>query len=202
VAGSPNAASLSLTTDEPAAAPAPTDRFGAVVRAHFDFVWRSLRRLGVPSAGIDDAAQEVFCIVGRKLERINPGSERAYLFGIALRFASDVRRRQARQCETEDSELLAAIADPHTDVEALVDQKRARDLLDVVLDVLPLELRTVLMLTEGEQLTMAEVAVFLRIPQGTVASRLRRAREVFEEEVDKLLGENRVSEHDPDESLE
>ena len=162
-------------------------RVTAMVRAHFDFVWRSLRRLGIPGEAVDDAAQEVFWIASRKLDRIEDGCERAYLFGIALRFASDVRRAQARRREHSATPLLEGVIDLDADVDVLVDQKRARELLDVVLDALPLDLRTVLMLSEGEELTMAEIAALLDVPPGTVASRLRRARQAFQAEVDKLV---------------
>jgi RNA polymerase sigma-70 factor (ECF subfamily) len=162
-------------------------RVTAMVHAHFDFVWRSLRRLGVPAEAVDDAAQEVFWIASRKVDRIEAGRERAYLFGVALRFASDVRRAKARRREHSATPLLEGVIDLDADVEILVDQKHARELLDVVLDTLPLDLRTVLMLSEGEELTMAEIAALLDVPPGTVASRLRRARQAFQAEVDKLV---------------
>jgi len=170
------------------------ERIRSLLAGHFDFVWRSLRRVGVPDSLVDDAAQEVFWIAVRKIDTIAPGSERAFLFSILMRAASHVRRCQARVRELNDNALVEAAIDAHADVEALVDQKRARDLLDVVLDQLPLELRTVLMLSEGERLTMAEIASLLGIPPGTVASRLRRARQLFEAKVEQLFGSRRSEE--------
>ena len=171
----------------PEEGPAPQGRLRSVVEEHFDFVWRSLRRLGVPSEAVDDAAQEVFWVVARKLDVVASGSERAYLFATALRVASDIRRQRARHRIVHDSELVEAVADLAADPDALLDQKRARDLLDMVLDDLPLDLRTVLLLTEGEELTMAEIASLLGVAPGTVASRLRRARAAFQARVDALL---------------
>jgi len=162
-------------------------RIRSLVDQHFDFVWRSLRRLGVPRGVVDDAAQEVFWIAARKLDRIEPGRERSYLFSTATRVASDARRRHARKREVQDERLVEAIADLRGDPEALVDQKRARDLLDVVLQTMPFDLRTVLVLADAEELTMAEIADLLGIPAGTVASRLRRARHLFQACVDDLL---------------
>ncbi len=66
------------------------------------------------------------------------------------------------------------------------DQEQARAALDEVLDALPADLRTVLVLHELEEMEMSEVAELLGIPAGTVASRLRRAREKFEVEVDRM----------------
>jgi len=62
-----------------------------------------------------------------------------------------------------------------------IDDRRARALLDALLASMPLDLRTVFVLYELEELTMAEIARALDLPAGTVASRLRRAREAFEE---------------------
>jgi RNA polymerase sigma-70 factor, ECF subfamily len=174
---------------------AQNERVRPLLVLHFDFVWRSLRRLGVPRSSVDDAAQEVFWIAARKLDHIEPGSDRAFLFGIAVRLASDIRRRQARGREVSDNSLVEAAIDQHPDVDVLVDQKRARDLLDRVLEALPFDFRTVLMLSEGEELTMAEIASLLQIPPGTVASRLRRARQLFETEVEKLLDARRAEEN-------
>ena len=190
VTRAPHAIPVATDFDDVAHAEEPTTadaRLRSMVEAHFDFVWRSLRRLGVPAEQVDDAAQEVFWVAARKLDRIEQGRERAYLFAVAVRSASDARRAQARRREQSDTPLIEGVFDLAADVEVLVDQKRARELLDVVLEALPLELRTVLMLSEGEQLTMAEIAVLLELPAGTVASRLRRAREILAAEVDKLL---------------
>src|SRR6516162_7479374 len=74
-------------------------RLRALVVAHFDFIWRSLRRLGVPEAGVDDATQRVFCVALRRLEDIEPGRERAFLFHTAMNVATDARRALARSRE-------------------------------------------------------------------------------------------------------
>jgi RNA polymerase sigma-70 factor (ECF subfamily) len=196
VTASPAPASTATVVESEPPAPVNHDeRIRSLLVQHFDFVWRSLRRLGVPHASVDDAAQEVFWVAARKLDRIEPGAERAFLFGIALRFASDARRRIARSREIGDHACVEAAIDTSDDVEVLLDQKRARDLLDVALEALPFELRTVLMLSEGEHMTMAEIASLLGIPPGTVASRLRRARQMFEAKVEKLLDGRRAKEN-------
>src|SRR3954451_17353117 len=71
------------------------DAVQALLRCHFDGVWRLLRRLGLPQADADDAAQQVFIIACRRIESILPGSERAFLFGCALKLAA--RWRQSQQ---------------------------------------------------------------------------------------------------------
>ena len=70
--------------------------------------------------------------------------------------------------------------------QALLDQKRLRQMLDRVLDALSDDLRVSFVLYELEGLSSPEIATLLRIPLGTVASRLRRGREAFELEVRRL----------------
>ena len=153
--------------------------------AHFDFIWRSLRRFGLPEDRADDAAQQVFFIASRKLDVIEDGSERSFLFGTAMRVASDIRRSAPYRREI-------AHADVGIDLEGglrpddLVEQRRARQLLDNVLDSMDLELRTVFVLFELEEMTTNEISSLLSIPHGTVASRLRRARDEFQSKIEKI----------------
>jgi RNA polymerase sigma-70 factor (ECF subfamily) len=152
-------------------------RITAIVRSEHDFIWRLLRRLGVPEANVDDATQLVFVVASRRVADIAPGSERSFLFGVALRVASDQRR--AAQSRPQASARVAEEADPLPDPEALAERREQRRVLDEILDALPMDLRTVLVLFEFEQMSKAEVSALLSIPVGTAVSRLRRAREEF-----------------------
>jgi RNA polymerase sigma-70 factor, ECF subfamily len=158
-------------------------RVTAIVRAHHDFIWRLLRRLGIPEANVDDTLQQVFCIAARRVDDIAPGSERSFLFGSAMRVASDQRRRDAQR--ENPTAVPADQIDPQPSPEELVDTRRKRALLDEILDGMTLELRTVLVLFELEQMTKSEVAELLAIPVGTAVSRLRRAREEFKAAVQR-----------------
>ena len=153
-------------------------RFARLFEEHFDFVWRSLRRLGVAQGAVDDAAQEVFVVASRRLAAIEIGKERAFLFGTALRIASDARRSAARRHE-RDHEVDTELASSQPGVDELVDRRRARELLDELIAELPEDLRPVFVLFELEGMTAAEIATCLDLRPGTVASRLRRARELF-----------------------
>jgi RNA polymerase sigma-70 factor (ECF subfamily) len=159
-------------------------RLRAIVGAHFDFLWRSLRRLGVPSTDVDDCAQQVFLVAARKLDEIVPDAERAFLFGTAMRVASDARRSRTRRREVHEDDAAEAF-DPAPDPEQIADRRRARAVLDEVLDALPMDLRAPFVLFELEELPTAEIAVLLDLPAGTVASRLRRAREEFQRIVER-----------------
>jgi RNA polymerase sigma-70 factor (ECF subfamily) len=147
------------------------------VAEELDFVWRSLRRLGVPAAYVDDAAQHVWLIVLRRLPEITVGRERSFLFGTAIRVASEWRRKLGRR--REKAATLEPV-DPRPGAEELLAARRARQVLDELLDTLPDELRVVFILYELEEQTAAEIAELLALPPGTVASRLRRARATFD----------------------
>jgi RNA polymerase sigma-70 factor (ECF subfamily) len=144
-------------------------------------IWRLIRRLGVPSAQLDDATQEVFWVAARRLSDIDPGREHAFLYGVALRVASNHLRRQSAALPVAELELAKDIADSRTTPEQQLEQCQVRALLDEVLLQLPLELRTVWVLVELEGLEVREVAHVEEIPVGTASSRLRRAREAFSE---------------------
>jgi len=161
-------------------------RLRSVLEQHYDFTWRALRRLGLDEAGADDAAQQVFVVAARKLPQIVEGGERAYLYGIAQRVASDARRGAARRREDLHDEVGGDVVDPGASVEEVLDQRRARAMLDAALAQLPIQLHAVFTLHELEDLSMSEIAAILEIPPGTVASRLRRARQEFEVIVARL----------------
>lgn len=163
-------------------------RLTSIVVEHFDVLWRFVHRLGVRAADVDDAVQEVIVVLARRLEQIEVGRERAFVLSTAYRVASDFRRRVRRRREVDDSPLIERESSER-DPEAWLTHKRLRSLLEHVLEQLPLELRAVFVLYELEELTMAEIATTLDLPAGTVASRLRRARETFEKQAAVVLQE-------------
>jgi RNA polymerase sigma-70 factor (ECF subfamily) len=185
------APTLSMPRDAPDVTPlqappgtATTDDLRALVDAHLGFVWRSLRRLGLSPADADDAAQRVFLVASRKLSQIEAGKEKAFLFGIATRTARDARRAAGRRPESPTDELEAVDSSPNP--EELTDRRRARAMLDEVLESMPEEIRTPFVLFELEGLGRDEIAALLEIPSGTVASRVRRGRELFQSEAARL----------------
>ena len=163
---------------------APTtrqERFRSVVDAHYDVLWRFLRRMGVSEASAEDAAQQVLIVLARRMDSVAVDAERSFLLGTAVRVAADLRKHHARSREVLDDEALGAESSGAPDAGDELDRRRARKVLDGVLAELPDELRTVLVMCELEELTMGEAADALGLPAGTVASRLRRAREAFGE---------------------
>jgi len=155
-------------------------RLEAIVRQNHAFLWRSLRRLGVPERDTDDGVQRVLAVLARRVAEVTPGKERSFLFQTALRVAAELRRATARGRLAFDDATVAAAADTGMLPDEAIEQRQARALLDAVLDELPLDVRAVFVLFELEQMTTAEIAAFLSLPAGTVSSRLRRGREEFQ----------------------
>lgn len=178
---------ISLNESDAPAGALQRDEAGlrALFDAEFDFVWRSLRRLGLLPVEADDGVQQVFVVAARRIQEVAPGNERAFLFATARRVASDIRRLRARRREVfavDEKER-----DPTPAPDEALGRKQARALLDEALDQMPEELRTVLVLFELEGMTVPEIAGLLELPTGTAASRLRRAREDFQAIVKRLM---------------
>jgi RNA polymerase sigma-70 factor (ECF subfamily) len=151
-------------------------RLGRMVARDYRMIWRLLRRWGVREHAVDDATQQVFLVAAERLADIAPQSERSFLFGTALRVSRSVHRKHSREEPSADTDLSASSL-PGPD--ELSEQRRARERLDRILEQLPFDLRTVFVLFELEGLSSPEIAELIGAPLGTVASRLRRARERF-----------------------
>jgi len=154
-------------------------RVRGAVREHHALVYRLLRRMGVPERDAEDAQQQVFWVFARNLDRIEAGRDKAFLFGVAVRVAQTVRRRLGR-LEPVDDGALENLPSPAVGVDDALDERRARAVLDALLEAMPHDLRVVVVLHDLEEWTMRDIATALALPSGTVASRLRRARELLE----------------------
>jgi RNA polymerase sigma-70 factor (ECF subfamily) len=139
-----------------------------------------LARLGVPRSDAEDVMQQVFMVTTRRIDDIRPDAERSFLYGVCIRMASRARRTRDRRREV-DGDGTPERVDPGLRPDEQLDRAEARAVLETILTAMPLELRTVFTLYELEQVTMIEIAQLLGVPQGTVASRLRRARAIFAE---------------------
>jgi RNA polymerase sigma-70 factor (ECF subfamily) len=156
-----------------------------LVNDHLRFVRGVLFNSGVPPSDLDDAVQKTFLVASNRLEDIVPAAEKSFLFRAAKHTAGHVHRHLALR-----RRWLQPIGDhdPAHDEspERALTQKRARKILDDILDTLPGDQRDVFILFEFEQLSGPEIAQLLGIPCGTVASRLRRARKRFHEELARI----------------
>ncbi len=160
-------------------------RLRRLVDRNFDFVWRSARRLGYGAADADDVTQEVFIVAARRLDEIEPDSERSFLFGAMLRVAA-TRRRADRRRRGELGGDVELQRDAGLDPEQQSQLASVRPLLQEILDGLPPSQHAVFVLYELEELSLPEVADLLGIPVGTATSRLKAARDAFRAAADRF----------------
>jgi RNA polymerase sigma-70 factor, ECF subfamily len=151
--------------------------FEDVYARHFDFVWRSLRLLGVPAEVVEDATQDTFSVVSRQLARFEGRSSlRTWLFAILQRVAANHRRTARRKLQRLEP-LQEGLAAPGPTAHARAEAAEAIDLIQSFCDTLDLERRAVFVLALLEELPAPEVAQVLAIPLNTVYSRVRSLRE-------------------------
>lgn len=162
-------------------------RLGAMFDAHHDLVWRVLRRFAFNEAQADDGAQQVFLVALGRLDDLDRDKERAFLCATALMVARKWRSAPPREQPTEHVPEVESGSRPDEETEL----RRQRAVLDRLLAKMDDDLRSVFVLQEIEGLSKRETAEALGIPQGTVATRLRRARVAFDELLREDLGGQR-----------
>jgi RNA polymerase sigma-70 factor (ECF subfamily) len=171
-----------LLVDVPPKPATQARNFRALYDDHVDFVWRNLRRLGVPECDVEDRTQEAFVVAHRRWDRFEERGHgpRAWLFQIVLRVASDARRHRRRHPEVPDGgDAMARASVDASQADALT-RREELSRLDEALSTIELGRRAVLVLHEIEEMTAPEIAQVLGIPMNTVYSRLRVAREELE----------------------
>lgn len=152
--------------------------FPDIYAAYFGFVWRCLRGLGVPERSLDDAAQDVFVAVHRRLPEFRADSSlRTWIYGIVRHVALNQRRGERRRGGVMEhaSEPLSLEPDPH---ERAQDREAAAFVAEFVA-TLDEKKRDVFVLGLLEQMTMPEVAETLDVPVNTAYTRLRAVRQEF-----------------------
>jgi RNA polymerase sigma-70 factor, ECF subfamily len=155
--------------------------FDDVYARHADFVHAVLRRLGVDRDRSEDALQEVFLVVHRRLHTFEGRAAlRSWLYGIAVRVSRAHHRREAfSRLWTPLFSASETIADDR-DASEGAERGEGLRVLDRLLDTMPRERREVFVLVEIEELTVVEVAAIVRCNVNTARSRLRLARCDFE----------------------
>jgi len=155
---------------------APEMEFDEIYARHYDAAWRCLRALGVPSHAIDDATQDVFMVVHRRLPGFDHAAPvRSWILGIARNVAHKYRARQRRE-----RPRLALVRDQPPPPDDLVARRDAAAVVERFLDGLEPEQREVFVLAQLEGATVPEIAQALGINLNTAYSRLRLARRRFE----------------------
>lgn len=154
---------------------APVQSFSEIFREHGPYLWRALLGLGVWPGDVDDACQEVFLVVHRRLPEFDGRALGSWLYAICLRVASDYRRSARIRNEVPVEQLPEAHAPPKQ-VESVFTRELGERLL-AALDRLDEDRRAAFVLYEIQELPLREVADAIGCPLQTAYSRLQSARQ-------------------------
>jgi RNA polymerase sigma-70 factor (ECF subfamily) len=179
--GLPDQTAPAVPCREGALAPS---RFDELYDAHFDFVWRNLRRLGVLEPNLWDGAQDVFLVVHRRLpELADESTLRSWIYSVVVRVARDHRRRARRKPlhTLDDQEQLV-------DAQGIGPERSAAQseelrLLVRLLESLDDAKREAFVLAELEGLSALEISSILNVNVNTIYARIRAARRQLEAEL-------------------
>ncbi|MEI9938678.1 MAG: sigma-70 family RNA polymerase sigma factor [Pseudomonadota bacterium] len=163
--------------------PALVQNFPAVYRDYFDFVWSCTRRLGVSAAATDDVVQEVFIVIHARLHTLErPAALRSWIYGVVRRVVSAHHRARRSKLDSASPFDMAELPSPRQPTPLdLAEQNDQVKLLWSVLNELDDDKREVFVLAELEEMTAPEISEAIDIPINTAYSRLRAARQAFNE---------------------
>jgi RNA polymerase sigma-70 factor (ECF subfamily) len=170
----------------PSLAVVPRPTFAVVYDEHFDFVWRTARRLGIPEAAAEDVVQDTFLVLHRRLRDYDGATPiKRWILGITMHVVADHRRRFRRKdgrciphAADSNGDFLIASTRPPPSQEA--EQSEAVQLLQKLLEELDEDKREVLVLAQLEEMTVPEIAEMLGANVNTIYARLRAARREFD----------------------
>jgi RNA polymerase sigma-70 factor (ECF subfamily) len=156
------------------------ERFEILIRRYQRLVAAAALRMGVPRQEVEDVASEVFYKVYRSLRRYEPTHAfSTWLYRITVNAALD--RRRARRNDARSTEIPAGLADPGCSPLEAADEAARAALLRQALERIPGHYRAPLVLVHVEGLPVEEAARALDLPEGTIKSRLFRARALLKE---------------------
>ncbi len=154
------------------------EEFDHVFRAHSDYVWRTLRTLGVHPSHLDDALQETFLVVHKRLSEFRGEAElKTWIYAVTYRVAQNFRRRV--HDHFSHAELPISTPCSGLSPEGSVALEQAAHFVTAFCETLPVERRDVFVLCMLEERSAPEAAALLGVPLNTVYSRLRLARLEF-----------------------
>lgn len=177
-----------LTTDEEAA-------FTALVQRQSRFVFRVTHAVLLNADDAEDAVQETFLKLYRNGAWKQAKNERAFLARVAWRVALD-RRRSVKPGESAgDLDALSEVTMGGPGPEKAVMDANQHAVIHAMIDGLPEELRFPLVLSATEELNSREIGAILGMPEGTVRTRLQRARQILREKLSHLEARKRETQH-------
>lgn len=189
---------VALASPAPAAKPVVCSlSIEQVYEAHFRYVWRTLRGLGVADHLVEDAAHDVFLVVQRKLADFDGQDAQltTWLYEIALRVARRYRAQASKQIRRQVS-LAPAGEEPEAedavsacdarDLHAALECSERLALAHRALAKLDDDKREAFVLACVEQRSASEIAQITGVPMNTVYSRVRAARRLFADALARL----------------
>ncbi|MGE5784437.1 MAG: RNA polymerase sigma factor [Myxococcales bacterium] len=166
---------------------AQSERVAVALIQYYPRTWRTARRMGLDGTVAEEVTQEAFIVLHQRINDVQIGAELSFLLATVTRLASNARRLAHHRFEQPS---VPEVLDGHESMatsEQLMEQKRAKDLVDEVLALISEPMRVVFILYELEQMTLQEIANALEIPLGTAGSRLRKARDEFHRHLNRLM---------------
>lgn len=155
----------------------------------FDYIYRTLQRLGAAPADVEDLAQDVFLALRKSWAQYDANRPmRPYLFGIAFRITAAHHRKSRREIPFGVVDTDDASARP----DDMLHSKQARALVLAALERIPLPRRAVLVMRDLDDIPAEEIAAALEIPLFTAYSRLRKARRELEAAVQRISKETKL----------
>ena len=160
------------------------ERFTALFRAEYGYVWGTLRRLGVSARDAEDVAHEVFLRIYHKLDDFDPSRPaKPWFFSFVYRSACDYRKLARHRVEVmQDHDVPSEVRSAEQSLESADDATLVREALECI----EFDRRTVLVAFEMDEVPMKIIAEATGVPLFTAYSRLRLAREDFRAAVERL----------------
>jgi RNA polymerase sigma-70 factor (ECF subfamily) len=165
-------------------------RYEALVQRYARHVYNIAYRMTGNEADARDLSQEAFLRVYRALRRVEPDAPlESWLYRIVSNLHIDLLRKRPRgrvesldaPLETPRGELVREMPDPASSPEAIIEREQLDVMIQRALGTLSEDLRMVVVLSDVEGYSYEEIAMFLRVPLGTVKSRLHRARQILQQ---------------------
>jgi len=157
-----------------------TDDFESAAMPHIDALFRTAARVVGDRSEAEDLVQETYLQAWRSFHRFEPGTNcRAWLFKILFHVIQHHRRKWYSSRGNETDELL----EQTVAYEPPVSQHLKDEDVLAAMDKIPQHYRDVVLLADVEEFSYKEVAETLKIPVGTVMSRLSRGRKMLRSEL-------------------
>ena len=158
------------------------EAFARLVEAYRGPVYRLALSMGLSPHDAEEVAQEAFVAAWRGLPNFRGNSKFfTWLYQLTRHAAIDFLRREKRRGDTVELTECPEIGDGENQPEKIMEQQGDREAVVAAMAELTPEYREILLLRYMQELDYDEIAAVLKLPAGTVKSRLNRARAKLKE---------------------